>query len=928
MLIWHRCAIAIVLHLFSGVQPGYAQYAPHTLKGIVYSADSAALENATVHLLPSEETVITNANGEFVFDGLPNGQFQIRLTMAGFVTQTADVKLPQTHALIVYLQRRIVGLKEVSVIAGSKQLGSASVIDRSAILHTQPTSLADILQLVPGQLAVNPNLGSVNQVNLRQAGATTDASRANALGTQIVLDGVPLSNNANMQTDVNILNASPSASPPFSSAAGMGNDLRQIPADNIESIEVIRGIPSARYGDLTSGLIIVHSRIGSAPPEIRMRLNPNLTQASFVTGFSDRSFSKIKDKNSYNISTDILTAQNDVRDHFNHYSRLQAQLSWRRAWDPQKKFVSTTIVSGYNTLDKLKQDPDDLRYQSRHYANDYAVKASTEGKWRPALPWLTTIHYVAAFTYNRQQSYYQSLITRDLFPLSNAVKDTVQPGVYGKSEYLNQTTVDGRPMNGYARIEMMLSKKIRNQSHRFMLGSEWRLDMNKGAGRQFDPLTPPRQNYSMGDRPRSYAEIPPIHQLGYYLEDRMHTDIGKHRLILQAGIRLDNFVPIGAFKSKYKTILAPRVNIALETWNDIWIRGGYGVSAKTPTLSQLYPGTRYFDLVSFNYFAVQPEERLAILTTRTIDLDDQRIDPYTASKWEAGLDLEKKWLTIRLSVFHEATRGAIGYNRQLQIFTYNKLKIAEAPPGRPPILSREPLSVDTFFAPYDIPVNNRVVYNKGTEFDIIIPELVPFRTSFHITGAYIHTESFDNGTVTDTDRAYQSTTAPSRVGVYQTGNRVIGERFNTAVRLIHRIPQLNLVFSALWQTIWFTTNKPVALDPMPTAYINKKGENIALTKEQAALPENEALKRVVPDAVTTSYPPLHLLNIQFTREWRGGFQFSFRVNNFINHRPLHYNQASRGYVKRNEPLYFSAEFNVVLGSSNRHKIRQHQLFNN
>ncbi len=921
MLIWHRCAIAIVLHVFSGAQPGYAQYDPQMLKGTVFSADSVALENVTVQLLPSEETVISNAKGEFVFSGLPNGQFQLRLTMAGFVTQTADVHLPQTQALIVYLQQRIVGLKEVSVIAGSKQLGSASVIDRTAILHTQPTSLADVLQLVPGQLATNPNPGSVNQVNLRQVGSTTDAGRANALGTQIVLDGVPLSNNANMQTDVNILNAAPSASPPFSSAAGMGNDLRQIPADNIESIEVIRGIPSVKYGDLTSGLIIVHSRIGAAPPEIRVRLNPDLAQASFITGFSDRSFRKNRNENSYNISTDVLTAQNDVRDHFNRYSRLQGQLAWRRAWDPDKKFITTTIISGYNTLDKLKQDPDDVRYQSRHYANDYAVKASTEGKWRPALPWLTTVNYVAAFTYNRQQSYYQSLITRDLFPLSNSMKDTVQPGVYGKSEYLNQTTVDGRPLNGYARIEMTLFKKIGDQAHRFMLGSEWRMDMNKGAGRLFDPLTPPRQNYSMGDRPRSYAGIPAIHQLGYYIEDRMHTDIGNHRLILQAGVRLDNFVPVGAFKSKYKTIVAPRVNAAFETWKDIWIRAGYGVSAKTPTLSQLYPGTRYFDLVSFNYFAVQPEERLVILTTRTINLDDQHIDPYTASKWEVGLDVEKKGIIINLAVFHEATRGAIGYNRQLQTFTYNKLKIAEAPPGRPPILSTEPLSVDTFFAPYDIPVNNRAIYNKGTEFAVTIPEVVPFRTSFHITGAYIHTESFDNGTVTDTDRAYQSTTAPSRVGVYQTGNRVIGERFNTAFRLIHRIPQLNLVFSALWQTIWFTANRPVALDPMPVAYVNKKGETITLTREQAGLPENEALKRVIPEAVATTYPPLHLLNIQFTREWRGGFQFSFRVNNFVNHRPLHYNQATRAYVKRNEPLYFSAEFNVVLGGNNHHKIR-------
>ncbi len=917
----------IYLFLVVASLQSLAQSNVYHLNGLILSADSLPVENATIQLLPSEETVISNKEGWFEFRNLSADNFQVSVSITGYVSVVENVQVPRTKPLKIYLQRRIVGLKIVSVVAKSKKLGSSSVIDRSAIIHTQPTSLSDVLQLVPGQLAVNPNLGSANQVNLRQTGSTTDAARANALGTRIVLDGVPLSNNANLQTDVTILNSSPSATPPFSSVAGMGNDLRQIPADNIESVEVIRGIPSVKYGDLTSGLVIVNSRIGNTAPELRVRLNPNLMQAAFITGFDDKVFGKPEGNNTYNVSVDLLNAKNDVRDPFNRYTRLQSQLSWRSAWNLEKTFVTTTIISGYNTLDKLKQDPDDQRYQSKHYSDEKGFKFSTEGNWKLNKSWITNLYYISAITYNRQQSFYQTLITRDLFPLSDAMTDTTKEAVYGKSEYLNQTTVDGKPINGYARLELSLVKRIGKQSHRFLLGSEWQMDVNKGKGRYFDPLTPPRQNYSMGDRPRSYADIPALHQLAYYAEDRMSFTVGNHKTIVQAGVRLDNFVPVDVFKSKYKTIVAPRINTAVETWKDIWVRAGYGTSAKTPALNHLYPGTRYFDLVNFNYFARNSAERLVILTTRTIPLDDQPIDPYTVEKWEVGVDIEKPWLAASISAFYETTRRAIGFNRELKPFSYDKYQILDAPEGRPPILDPVPISVDTFFAAYDVPVNNRIIINKGVEYSFTTPEIRSIRTSFNITGAYYNTESFDDGTVTDTDKAYQGTTAPSRVGVYQIGSRIIGERLNTSVRFIHRIPQFNLVFSALWQTIWFTKNKPVSLSTLPVAYINKKGELIPLTEKEAVRPEYEDMRRVVSSPIVTQYPPLHLFNIQLTKEWKGGYGFSFRVNNFLNYRPLHFNQQTNARVRRNEAMYFAAEFNAGLGNRKSNK-SNYNFFNN
>lgn len=877
----------------------------YILKGTVKNI--TGLENITVQLLPVEEFTLTSKDGSFSFSKLPAGNYQLRISGVGYATEMISITLASDSLLEIQLKERIVGLKEVIVVAQPQKIGSSSVIGKSAIIHTQPVSLADVLQLVPGQLAVNPSLGSAQQVNLRQIPSTTDAARANALGTQIIVDGVPISNNANLQSDVTILNSTPSALPPFSSVAGRGNDLRQIPADNIESIEVIRGIPSARFGDLTSGIIIVNSRIGVFRPEVRVRLNPNLLQTALLAGFKNR-----KGENVYNISSDILKARDDARDPFNQYTRIQAQLGWQRTWDPARKFITTTIASGYKTLDNLKQDPDDQRYQSRYFSDDYTIKLSTDGRWKADKKWITSVQYTAALTYGQQKSYYQSLVTRDLYPLSTATSDTTIQGVYGKSEYLNQTTVDGKPLNLYTRTEATLLKNIISIRHRFIAGAEWRMDVNNGKGRLFDPVNPPRQNYSMGDRPRSYSEIPALHQLAYYLEDRFSGNFGGRNFIVQAGLRMDNLAPTGVFSSKYKLVTSPRINIAAEIFTGFWLRGGYGIAAKMPTLNYLYPGTRYFDLVNFNYFATNPSERLVIITTRTIRLDDQRLLPYRSRKWEAGFDMEKKGFTANVSFFHETTTGAIGMNREVRPFTYAKLQAQSTPPGQPPVLDPNPVSIDTFFAAYDVPVNNRSITNKGVEFSINLPEIPSIRTSFNITGAYIRTESFDDGYYMDATSAYQSSNTPERIAIYQSSSSVIAGRLNTSVRFIHRIPSLNVVFSALWQTVWLSENRPGTLSPYPVSYMNRKGEIIPLSENEAKQPVYQDLVRPVSNLLINRYPPLHLFNIRCTKEWKKGFGFSFYANNFINYRPLHADDNTGGLVRRNEPLFFGAEFNISI----------------
>lgn len=448
-----------------------------------------------------------------------------------------------------------------------------------------------------------------------------------------------------------------------------------------------------------------------------------------------------------------------------------------------------------------------------------------------------------------------------------------------------------------------------------MLGAEWRMDVNKGEGRQFDLLTPPRQNYSVGERPRSYKYIPALHQIGYYIEDRVSGKIGRQSFVLLAGLRIDNTGPEGFFKSKYKTVVAPRVNLSVETLNGLWLRGGYGIAGKAPPLSYLYGGTRFFDLVGFNYFAANPAERLVVLSTRTISLDDLDLAPYTSEKFEVGIDWSYRGSQTSVSIFQETTDGAIGFNREVKPFPYPRFSAQSYPQGQQPVLNPTPSSIDTFFAVYDVPVNNRYILNRGVEYSIDLPEIRSIRTSFNITGAYIRTKSFDDGRFTDADKAYGNNQTPTRIGIYQSSAKVLATRFNSSIRLIHRIQQLNMIVSGLWQTVWITTSQSQTLSPYPVAFMDRRGETTELSELDAKSPAYSDLVRLVNEGFRTRYPALHLYNIRLTKEWKKGYSFSFFANNFLNQRPssrVATSTTTSTLIRRNEPLFFGAEFSISL----------------
>lgn len=912
---WARVTPIALLLLLPGALR--AQAGATVIGRVVRATDREPLSGVRLRLGERETT--SGADGRFVLTVPSPGALQLRATAVGLMPRQIALQLAagDTVRLDVLLAPLSVQLDDVVVTAqelrGTPDGSSVSRIERAAIEHVQASSLADLLQLVPGQPALNPTLAGARQALLRQASTTstrdpgpgTEAERANALGTAVVLDGVPVSNNANLQTNLTILNSGPNALPPFSSTANRGLDLRQVPADNIERLEVIRGIPSARHGDLTAGAILVTSRAGQQDAELRVRANPLTLEASSVRGWGGG-----VRRPGLTLDGNFVTSQDDPRSARGRFGRATGQFAWSQPWGADAAVRTTLRVRGYSVIDELRRDPDDRSGQSATSATDRGGRVDLQATWRHdnAARWQTAL--TASATYAEQVGTFQDVVTRDIFPISGARQDTLAPGVFGRSEYITRLTVDGRPLNVYSRLETTGALSRGATRHSAVAGLELRHDANRGAGRLFDPLEPPRQNFGVGDRPNSFRDVPSLTMASAYVEDRVRTRWAGGVLDAQAGLRYDLIDPVSVTQGRRGRVLAPRLNV-LQQWRP-WIgtRLGYGVNTKSPTLAQLYPLPRYFDLISFNHYPVNPAERLVMFTTRVVQPVSEVRQPARAEKIEAAIEVSR-WRTLAtLTTFSETTRGAFGTTRVPLGIAVPRLRADSFPVGRPPVLAATPAAIDTFVAAYDVPRNSRRIRTQGAELTADFPEITRLRTQLVLGAGWFRTVATDDDLDIPVEQFIGGATQAVRVGAYDAGRGVEASQFISSLRLVHRAPAVGMLVSLLLQTTWADDDRPVGrINGVPVGFVDRSGLLTRLTPEQAAAPEFAGLVRpTIPlQQRWERRRPLHLVNLRLTKSLPARSQFALFVNNALADRPLHERVRTLGFERRNPPLFFGAE---------------------
>jgi len=171
-------------------------------------ADGHPLSGVTVTLEGTAFITHSDSGGHYRLSGLPSGPQVLLARRVAYAAARVPLTLPVDGALDrdIGMAAMALRMQQVQVTADAVgrargELGTASVINREAIANQSASSLAGVLELVPGTPLQAPGLDNVQQFAIRSVPTTTGtAERLGAFGTLIVLDGVPLSNNANLQT--------------------------------------------------------------------------------------------------------------------------------------------------------------------------------------------------------------------------------------------------------------------------------------------------------------------------------------------------------------------------------------------------------------------------------------------------------------------------------------------------------------------------------------------------------------------------------------------------------------------------------------------------------------------------------------------------------------------------------------------------------
>jgi len=904
--------VALGLLLLVQATPALASVSPYgEVCGHVVDAETGEpLVSATVHLPMLNRHAVVDREGSFCFTRVPTGTYELRVRRVGMVTLTKTVAVEAETSTEVRIEMVSEVLQSEGVVVTARELkrssavGTASRIDRSAIEHVQASSLADLLELVPGQLASNPSLSSPQESLLRQVPTVGDAARANALGTSLVLDGAPVSNNANLQIDVPTpLRDAASGRPAFASTAGGGVDLRRIAPDQIASIEVVRGIPSARHGDLTAGMLLVNTRAGAMRPEFRLRANPTTLDLGTAAGWETRG------RTGLSLTGNLAASQNDPRQTRDRFERLTLQSTWSQSWVEDQRLRTTFRLSGYRTLDERRRNPDDDRYDRTRYSLDQGIRAHLSGDWQPHAHERTEVSWDASVDYREQEGYVQERVTQPgVFPLSDARADTTRRAEFGPLSYLSEVTVHGQPLDVYTRLEAEHTAIAGDWVLVPRIGSELRYSNNYGRGRQFDPLRPPRMHYSMGDRPRSYREVPGLPIWSTYIELGTYGTLFGRLLTLNTGLRYDNISPTALHSGRFGVTLSPRLNIQLELVDNWAVRAGYGRMAKAPSMNFLYPGPHYFDLVNFNYYPQEPEERLLILTTRVIEPDNTNLRAYTNDKVEVGLSGATGGADLSITGFNERTRGAFGLTLLPVAFVLDRFEVDELRDGAPPVVSESPPPPDTLVRAYHTPQATRNINSWGVELALDLPEWSALRTSLHVTGGWTVTRFNDRARDIDTDALFRTQPPPGRIGVYRN-HGTQRDRLVTSLRFVHRVPKVGLVVSMLAQTLWWDRERRINTNDRPIGYLTREGNYVPLSREEALTPTYDRLERARSKRYyrTEDPPPLWLFNMRLSKSLPADLEFSFFANNVFAHRPLYERARSTGLSRRNPPLFFGVE---------------------
>lgn len=902
----------------------------YTLSGIVTDKVTGdPLPMASIKLSPGFIGLNTDAEGHFAAR-VSGGRHTLSTSFVGYAVSEIILDISGDTIVTIALTPKEKTLSEVVVTATqSSGLTSGSRIDRDAMSHLQPTSFTDILELLPGNISHTPDMSRTNAISLRETGTIGGSGgivdnpdyAISSLGTPFVVDGAPISTDANLTEVPGASNGDMAYS---RTTKNRGVDMRSISTDNIESVEVMRGIPSAEYGNLTSGVVNIR-RIRRATP--------------WTARFKADEFSKLFSLGKgFNIGTHVLNAdlgyldsKSDPRNNLENYKRVNASVRTRLRFENPSVATSWNIGFDYSgSFDNSKADPDLNQNKVDLYKSQYNRTSLTSDLsfTFPRINWIESVGLNASASYVNDQLTRQ----RDVSPNGTTIAPTsteegVHDGHYILKSYLADFRIDGKPVDFFAKLKANGSVSTGTWLHSYKLGLEWTFSKNYGHGQIYDPDRPLSGGWTT--RPRAYSDIPAMHIVSAFIEDGMTAIFGASKLQIQLGARL---MAMPALDSRYylsgHPYIDPRINAQWQFPSfeaagrpvTLSLSGGYGLTTKLPTLDYLFPQVHYADFVQLDYFDVTDPVNRSRVNLRTYITDPTNYDLRAARnrKWEIRLGAD--WGTNKLSVtyFRESLRSGYRYSAVYDTYSFRRYDASAITPSTltgPPSLEGLPYTDMQILDGYNRVTNGSRIDKQGIEFQITTARWQALRTALTVTGAWFHTRYSNSQMLYYPVNSVIGNTVVSDhyVGIYDTDDGRVNDQFNTNFMFDTQIPRWGLIFTTTAQIMWWTKTRRMRENGVPVSYLASDGNIYPYDRETAASDPllSQLVRNFSDELFDTQRVPMALyLNFKATKQIGRYLRISAFVNRIIDYLP---DYKSNGLtVRRASEAYFGMEATITI----------------
>ena len=759
-----------------------------TLSGKVVNAETdKPIEFASILLSEKSLWAISNEKGMFTIKEVPAGKATLTVQCLGYQKRTLHIDLNRNVTdIVLRLKAENLKLEGVTIVAKRKEdeATTSYSIDRQALDNQQILNVGDISTLLPGGKTVNPTLMSDNRLALRSG----SQEKGNAsFGTAIEIDGIRLDNNA-------------------LSGETLGASTRTISVSNIESVEIVTGIPSVEYGDLSNGIVKVNTRKGKSPFIIEGSLTQHTQQTAINKGFDLGHHVGL-----LNVSLEHARSFTNAASPYTAYQRNIFSLHYMNTFMQEGTPLTLNIgltgnIGGYNS----EADPDEANDEYSK-ARDNALRANFDIQWLLNKSWITNFKLTGSLSYSDRK-------TEDYTYNSSATTQTylhtTKQGYYlagdegivlGPIGYWYTTRYnDSKPLTWSLKAKADWNRYWGNVSSRFAAGIQYTGSKNEGRGIYYDDMTtaPTWREYRYDDQPA-------MHNLAFYAEEKIILPTTKaSTLELTAGLR-DDLTMING--SEYGTVnsLSPRFNSRYVFWrnryqqliNRLEIHAGWGKSVKLPSFQVLYPAPSYIDREVFasTSDALNRTYR-AYHTTPVKAACNPNLRWQYTNQIDIGVEMNIKGTNIALSGFYHRTNRSYMGMTSYTPFEYNYTPTANydaiSPENRqfaidpqtgivtlsdasgivaPQALAsvkRHTYATNTTYTNANSPL-----HRYGLEWIVDFAQITPLRTNIRLDGNYYYYKGIDEVLFADIPlgvNSYQSDGSLYQYVGYYKGSNITG----------------------------------------------------------------------------------------------------------------------------------------------------------